>query len=719
MANGDDLGQPGSANADDHSELAAMEVRIARLERELAALRRQMEGEGMARAAIDVKIAVEATPPVAAAAAPPPLPTGPRAERPAAVAALRRPTSPLPPQPAAAAEARHESFENRLGSQIFNRIAIILLLIGTAYGMKLAVDRGLIGPAGRISLGLLAGAALVLWSERFRKKGFAVFSYSLKAVGSGVLYLSLWAAFRLYGLLPTGIALLLMVLVTAWNAFMAWVQNSELLAVYALAGGFATPVLLSSGGNHEVFLFSYLLAMDIATVALVRLRHWARLLIGAFPLTVAYFIGWYVEHYGADELAVTSAFIALFAATFAMVSLGRVRSGSEAPQTGAGPVLRQILMPLGNAAFASLAFYSVLQDSGHHAWLPWLMLALAAAYLGLMRLPQTALASAIHLSLAVVFLTIAVPLKASGAWITASWLVEGLALLWVATQIGKDAAESYASRTLRWLGAASLALGFCGVCVHLLGAAQEFDVSLWNKGTDTALVGIAILAIAAWLTLRAASATDADEGWIQIAMGAVLLIGFTALLLTVREIGTSWFAEYSEPVHPAFATADFGMALMALAVFAGVIWACTSTAKERSGEDFWPGCAAGSTIAFNLIAVLAGVREVSAVWAPPPNQWNADAGLQQALAISAFLMLYGAALLAVGFWRRSGFLRWQALLLLVFTILKAFLYDMRSLSQGYRVVSFLALGALLLAISFAYQKDWLNLRKDANSEAGK
>jgi uncharacterized membrane protein len=73
-------------------------------------------------------------------------------------------------------------------------------------------------------------------------------------------------------------------------------------------------------------------------------------------------------------------------------------------------------------------------------------------------------------------------------------------------------------------------------------------------------------------------------------------------------------------------------------------------------------------------------------------------------------MLYGAGLLAMGFWKRSAFIRWQALLLLVFTIGKAFLYDLRNLSQGYRVLSFLGLGALLMAISFAYQKDWLALR---------
>ena len=73
-------------------------------------------------------------------------------------------------------------------------------------------------------------------------------------------------------------------------------------------------------------------------------------------------------------------------------------------------------------------------------------------------------------------------------------------------------------------------------------------------------------------------------------------------------------------------------------------------------------------------------------------------------------MLYGAALLAAGFWRRSAFIRWQALLLLVFTIAKTFLYDLRNLSQGYRVLSFLGLGALLMAISFVYQKDLLSLR---------
>ncbi|MGB7133789.1 MAG: DUF2339 domain-containing protein, partial [Acidobacteriaceae bacterium] len=82
---------------------------------------------------------------------------------------------------------------------------------------------------------------------------------------------------------------------------------------------------------------------------------------------------------------------------------------------------------------------------------------------------------------------------------------------------------------------------------------------------------------------------------------------------------------------------------------------------------------------------------------------------------SAFFMAFGAALLAAGFWRRSAFLRWQALVLIAATIAKVFVLDLNALSQGYRILSFLGLGALLLAVSFVYQRDWLHLR---NAESG-
>ncbi|MDP9052025.1 MAG: DUF2339 domain-containing protein [Acidobacteriota bacterium] len=716
MTNADDPEHLSSMEGEKHTVPdAPLEARVARLELELAALQRQIANNQVSGGEAISRTASRPT------AAPPPLPRPGAQDLPVASPSGQQTFaqqwigSRNPPQVEAPAADSLDSFESRLGSQIFNRIAIVLLLIGTAYGLKLAVDRGLIGPTPRVLIGLVAGAGLVVWSERFRNKGFAAFSYSLKAVGSGVLYLTLWAAFQLFHLLPAAVALALMVLVTAWNAFMAWSQDAELLAVYALAGGFASPLLVSTGGNHEIFLFTYLLAIDVSAAVLVRLKTWPRLLLGIFPATVLFFIGWYSSFYDASYLAITAFFITLFGAAFAGVAIGRTEpdtASSGGRFASLATILNDILLPLANAAFVALAFYSVLQNSGHHAALPWLMLLLAAVYLGIMRLPQTRTASAMHLSLAVVFLTIAIPLKASGAWITASWLVEGLALLWVAARLASaeeeaDAGAALASRVLRLLALGSLLLGFGGICFHSLDSASE--LTLLNKGTGTALVGLAIFAAAAWLGLSKEDASDKGGSglqWGTITMGAFALIDLTAVLLTIRELLVSWDRQAA---HPPFQTAVFVTALIGLAVFAGVVAVSLRVALLHPENTFWTSCAAGSTIAFNLVAVLTGVREIVAIWAA--SSMTAEQGLQQALAISAFLMLYGAALLAAGFFRRSAFLRWQALALLVFTIFKTFLYDMRNLSQGYRVGSILGLGALLMAISFAYQKDWLHLRE--------
>ena len=160
------------------AELAALSARVELLERQLAELRGA--SPGMVREAV---------------APPPPLQA-------AASAAHARTV----PEISKKIGKDKESLENRIGSQLFSRIGIVALLVATTLFLKWAIDNHWIGPIGRIAAGLAGGAALVLWSDRFRRKGFPAFSYSLKAVGSGVLYLSLWAAFQLYHLLPASAA---------------------------------------------------------------------------------------------------------------------------------------------------------------------------------------------------------------------------------------------------------------------------------------------------------------------------------------------------------------------------------------------------------------------------------------------------------------------------------------------------------------------------------
>ena len=69
-------------------------------------------------------------------------------------------------------------------------------------------------------------------------------------------------------------------------------------------------------------------------------------------------------------------------------------------------------------------------------------------------------------------------------------------------------------------------------------------------------------------------------------------------------------------------------------------------------------------------------------------------------------------LMTIGFRRRQPYLRWLALALIGITIAKVFLYDIRELERAYRILSFIGLGVLLLAISFAYQRKWLSVPEE-------
>src|SRR5690349_24607252 len=223
---------------------------------------------------------------------------------------VERPRSPTP----------RSDLEARIGSQWLNRIGIVALLIGLSYFLKYAFENNWIG-AAQILIGLIAGAAVVVWSEWFRMRGYQAFSYSLKAVGIGALFLSLWAAFQVYSLIPSGIAFVMMLAVTGATAAMALAQDAQILAAFALAGGFSTPLLLSTGQNREVALFVYVAILDVATLALVAFKPWRRLLVMSYVGTLVLYLGWYSSFYTRDQFGLTLTFATVFFAIFAIAPL--------------------------------------------------------------------------------------------------------------------------------------------------------------------------------------------------------------------------------------------------------------------------------------------------------------------------------------------------------------------------------------------------------------
>ncbi len=589
---------------------------------------------------IEQKLRMEPEPAVQAHAATPAQPPTPKpsatdapSEKPAST--VLPPHIPTRAQPVSPAEPQAD-LESRIGSHWLNRIGIAALLIGVSYFLKFAFDNNWIGPAGRVTIGLLAGIAVIVWSERFRAKNYKAFSYSLKAVGIGALYLSLWAAFQVYSLIPSGVAFVMMLAVTAATAVMAWTQDAPLLAAFALTGGFTTPLLLSTGQNREVALFSYVALLDLGALLLVVLKPWRRLLVMSYVGTLLLYVGWYSSFYSRSQLSLTLSFATLFFAIFAVAPLVTLQPEGEAPLFASIPAVLAFV----NAVVYFLQAYAMFEEVDKTD-MAWFALALAAVYIFLSRQVQsrkitpaaTERLHFLHLAVALGFITVAIPIRLDAHWITIGWFVEAGVLLWVADRIESDLLNVFAL--------AALALGV----VRLLLLDNFYTTQLiFNLRMATYTVAVVVLGAVAWYASR-----RADDAARMVAAVAVVALNALALIALSHEVADYYAREMTaiQPVRyrrtPAY----------------GSEWQRIQIARDFTYSALW--------------------------------------------------MAYGAMLMVVGFLRRSAFVRWQALLLIAVTIVKVFVYDVSQLDRGYRIVSFIVLGVLLLAISFVYQRDWLKL----------
>jgi len=553
------------------------------------------------------------------------------------------PSPPLHPHAFAATPARDsDALESKIGKFWLNRIGILAILIGVSYFIKYAFDNGWIGPSGKITLGVLAGIGLVLWSERFRSKGYAAFSYSLKAVGIGTLYLSLWGAFQVYHLVPSAVAFIAMVVVTASTITLALSQDAEILAAFAMIGGFSTPVLLSTGQNHEVVLFSYAALLDLAILGTVTFKPWRRLLVGSFIGTAILYVGWFAEYYSKNQRPTTVFFTIFLGGIFAAIPLLTPLTKSR---WGGKFSITLMLLPLCNAAGLFLALFAMYENQ--RVSLTWYALALAAAYLVLSNqfrrragsdAEMVKLINLLHIAIAIAFITIVVPLKLSAHWITIGWLVESAVLLFVAFRAQTN--------FLRYFAGATLALGIARLLFY-----DNFQVHtlIFNARFATYLVAVAILG-----GIVAAGERHATTGEIPFVRAAG--VGLNALALLALTLEASDYFDRQ------------------LAI---------------SYQSHAPG-------AYGTVQQIEFARNFS---------------------YSAIWLAYGAGLMLFGFWKRSEFVRWQALVLIAFTIGKVFVYDVSALQQGYRIVSFMALGAVLMAISYIYHRDWLKLSAPASGDS--
>ncbi|MES1163215.1 MAG: DUF2339 domain-containing protein, partial [Rhizobacter sp.] len=202
-----------------------------------------------------------------------------------------------------------------LGGNTIVKAGVGILFIGLAFLAKYASEHVSVPVEWRLSgIALVAVVLLALgWRLRERRPGYA---QVLQGGAVAVLYLTLFVAFRFYGVLAVGPVFGLMVAVAALAAALAVLQDARSLAVIGALGGFATPLLVSSGSGNYVALFSYYLVLDLGIAAVAWHKTWRSLNLIGFIATFLVATAWGVLDYRADHYANSQAFLIAFFVLF-------------------------------------------------------------------------------------------------------------------------------------------------------------------------------------------------------------------------------------------------------------------------------------------------------------------------------------------------------------------------------------------------------------------
>lgn len=309
------------------------------------------------------------------------------------------------------------------------KVGVVLSVFGLAFLIKEAVNRHwLVLPLElRLLAVALAGIAMLAVGWTLRNKN-PVYALSVQGGGIAVLYLTTYASFGLYHLLPAFAAFALLLVITASAGVLAVLQDSRALAVLGIVGGFMAPVLVSTGAGNHVVLFSYYAILNGAILGIAWFKSWRELNLLGFGFTFVIGALWGYQGYRPEHFATTEPFLVLFVLIYTIVPIlfAEQASGLKGfvdgtlvfgtPIVGFGLQTQLVTSEYGLAASAVV---------------------LAALYIGLAtwmhgrRRDSLRVLTEAFIALGIVFLTLAVPLALDARWTSVAWALEGAALTWL------------------------------------------------------------------------------------------------------------------------------------------------------------------------------------------------------------------------------------------------------------------------------------------------
>lgn len=669
------------------------------------------------------------------------------------------PTPPLPPPPPKPKRPsffeRNPDLEKFIGENLANKIGIAILVIGIGFFVKYAIDQDWINEIGRVFIGISCGGILLGIAHYLRKK-FTAFSSVLVGGGIAVLYLTIYIAYHNYGIFSPTVTFLLMVLITGFAVIFALAYDRVELAVVAILGGFASPLMASSGEGNYVALFIYITILDVGMMVLSFYKKWPLINIISYVFTVLLYGVWLSSQYDYQKPGMTIG--ALIFATvfyfvfFAMNLLNNLKERRPFKSL-------DFTLLLSNTAFYYAAGMYLLNNPEALVYRGLFTVLLAVFNFGFAyslyknsRVDKNLVFLLIGLVLT--FISLAAPIQLNGHSITLFWAAETVLLLWLSQKSGIKLMK-ITSFAVMGLMVISLMMDLQDV----YGLSYETPLNIiFNKGYLTSLVAVASFV----LTLILLKKEDLERYRNTIMVAVVLLVYVMNLLELNYQVDL--FYPFDEPLRvlcvgsynmlfilalllaepritkPGDVRSAFAfLAPLAVVIYIGYYyWESIDARYNLIIDGFYsayyihyiivllliPICSLGISkikhlTEFNIrtknayswfyvafFVFLASSELDNVVLLMGGNADNMDHLLTQNHKIG-YPILWGVTsflLIAIGLKMKLKHLRIISLTLFLVTLLKLFTVDIQGISEGGKIAAFISLGVLLLVVSFMYQR---------------
>jgi uncharacterized membrane protein len=328
------------------------------------------------------------------------------------------------------------AMEYAIASNWLLRIGVVILVTGIAFFLKYSIDTGLLGERARVALSILAGAGMVVAGARALSTRYQLLGQGLLGGGIATLYFSIYASFAFYHLIGSYPAFALMALITISATAIAVRFDSMLVAIFGLLGGYLTPVLVATGEVNFSGLYSYMLLLGAGMLGVNYYKRWYLPNYLSFALNYLLFFASLADYRPDNFWQVMPFLIAFFVLystrVFLFVLVRRAQSN----------LLDLLALFINGGIFFLTARWLVAAACGP-IWVAAVTLGLTAFYVAHIYyfLSRRLLDRELLLSftgLAAFFLAVTMPLLLSGHWVTASWAIQSLVMLWLSCTLASQ-----------------------------------------------------------------------------------------------------------------------------------------------------------------------------------------------------------------------------------------------------------------------------------------